>query len=146
MSAWIVSKGHVDALVQALAVEGLIPFDQKTKVGQAMWDENYASINARYQESDKAPRYEFEGIEAPLHDAIIVRQAGCFDYQSCEHGGWEGSESKRLLDALVTKLEARNGGPEFDYAFEKAVGRRLPWGIDHISEAAASTWAAESAV
>jgi hypothetical protein len=140
MSAWIVTKAHIDALVQALTVEGLVPVSDATKTGQMLWDENYASINARYRETEKAPRYKFKGVEAPLHDAAIVRQARCYDYQTCEHAEWEGSEARRLVDALVAKLEARNGGEDFDRAYEAASKCRLPWGIDDLSEVLASAF------
>jgi hypothetical protein len=132
MSAWIVTKTHIDALVQAMVVERVIEADKATEVGKHLWSENYRSVNARYGGRARRPAYRFEGIEAPLDDAVIARNIGCYWYQTCEHDGNEcyDNATGTPLRALLTLLEARNGGEDFDNRIEKERGARLPWGIN----------------
>lgn len=136
MSAWIVSKGHIDALVQSLVVEGLVPMDKALEVGQMLWHENHLSIQARYGDEPNTPDYTPEMIEVPLDDAIIAMQARCFDYQTCEHEDYETSDAKRLMDALVELLRARNGGGE-NWPHDVDRGGRLPWGVKSVLECVA---------
>lgn len=138
MSAWIVSKGHIDALVQGLVVEGLVEMSNAKQIGQMLWDENHASINYRYSEDSSAPEYEPEMIEAQLNDAILARQIACYGYQSCEHPEWETSEAYRLVSTLEGVLTLRNApdsAPDernWTYSYEAKHGVHLPWGINSI--------------
>lgn len=36
----------------------------------------------------------------PVH---VIKLAGCFDYQACEHDGWERSEAYRVLGRAVLR-------------------------------------------
>jgi hypothetical protein len=129
MSAWLVSKAHIDCLVQAMAVEGVIAFDQATTTGRLLWNENCLSLGARYDDPipPEIGDYVFKGVGAPLDDAIVRNQIGCYGYQSCEHEEWEASEAKALCDRLQALLDGRLG--------EEADDTALPWGIDRIEEA-----------
>jgi hypothetical protein len=135
VSAWIVSKGHIDCLVQSLIAEGLATFADADEVGQMLWHENHLSIQARYGDEPDTPLYHFTGVEAPLDDAIVYKQAQCYDYQSCEHAAWESSEAYKLNEALSTILADRNGGTDALW------GRsgQAPWGIEHIEQAVVSS-------
>lgn len=139
MSAWIVSKGHIDALVQGLVIEGLVEMRQAKEIGQMLWHENHLSIQARYGDPADTPAYEPELIEAPLNDAILARQISCYDYQSCEHPEWRTTEAYKLVSTLNDLLAIRNGGaPEmadqdWTTSYEREHGR-IPWGIDSITE------------
>lgn len=122
MSAWIVSKEHIDALVTGLvrsgiaAPTGLSP-DQ---LGQALWAENHASVNARYGEEDSAPAYVHAVLDLP--PAVLLKQVHCYDYQSCEHGGWETSPANAwitTLDGLLSRVTS-DTSPAY---------RDAPWGI-----------------
>lgn len=135
MSAWIVSKGHIDCLVQALIVEGIVPMSEATPAGQLLWEENYRSVNCRYSESEACPEYVFEGVEAPLDDAIVWRQLDCYDYQTCEHAAWgdPGNPARKLHDALEAVYRARHG-VESSHDLPRD---GMPWGITTIAEAVA---------
>lgn len=122
MSAWIVSKAHIDVLVTGLvrsevvASEGLTP-DQ---LGQALWEENHRSVNYRYGEDTPTPEYRHEAHD--VSPVVLLKQIGCYDYQSCEHPGWIDSDAKRWSGKLYLLLAGRvdTHTAEYDEA---------PWGI-----------------
>lgn len=131
MSAWIVSKTHVDALVQACVIERIITPEQATELGKHLWQENHRSVNYRYGERKRTPAYEFRGVEAPLDDAVIRRNIECYWYQTCEHPENEcyNAAEGKPLGLLAAALDARHGEGFEDQA-ERERGARLPWGID----------------
>jgi hypothetical protein len=151
VSAWIVSKPHIDCLVQACVVEGLVPLDQATETGRMLWQENHNSIADRYADDDpvgscnaksvthcpEVADYHFEGIEAPLDDAIVRWQINCFDYQSCEHEAWETSEARALVHKLADVLNARHPDDEDWYRKAPSVQGWHPWGLDNLAQAVA---------
>jgi hypothetical protein len=110
MSAWVVSEGHIDTLVMGLVVHGLVgPGEDRAAVGQMLWDENVRSVNHRYDEQDEAEPYTFRPIEVVLEPYGLLKQVKCYQYQSCEHPEWEGSEAMRLTDGLVRAVLDRTG-------------------------------------
>lgn len=56
MSAWIVSKQHIDVLTKALFDYGLIGDEPPTVVGKMLWDENLESIHYRYPDTEESHR------------------------------------------------------------------------------------------
>lgn len=152
MSSWIVSKGHIDAIVQLALTEKLIPFDQADAVGALLWIENRTSVNCRYSEAEGLPDYRFRGVEAPLDDAIMLRQVGCYAYQSCDHPTWDQSGPAQLTLRLSEILAGRlgftyhPGGTHASWAEESRcpeckkhaqATETAPWGITTIEEAIA---------
>lgn len=127
MSAWIVSKAHIDCLVQSLVTEGIIEMEAADRVGRDLWRENHRSVNFRYGEKTRTPSYRFEGVESPLDDDVVHKQVRCYNYQTCEHGGYEASRSYRLVTQLGKILTARRGTDEMSDA--------APWGIDRLEQA-----------
>lgn len=140
MSAWIVSKAHIDLLVGAAlkyahSVPELVRYNAKlaaklprgctpTQLGQILWRENHASIAARYLgEGDpaRADAYAFaHPKQALVDDALaVLKSIDCYEYQSCEHEGWEKSGAKLFCDML--RKEAVQHLPGYDNA---------PWGIE----------------
>jgi len=114
MSAWIVSKDHIDVIVQAGINHGLVLLSPGTpsEVGTMLWTENHRSVNYRYSERTAVPEYRFTGVEAPLDELVVVKAIACFEYQSCEdYGVWERSEAKRYCDNLVARIDAAHGPP-----------------------------------
>jgi len=142
MSAWLVSKSHIDMIVQAAMVEGLAD-GNADELGRMLWRENHLSLAARYGDPVPDPvEYTFAGVEAPLDDFVVYRNLGCYSYQSCEHDGWNDSEACQLIQALETTLELRHAGQGVDFTrdggpYATIGGRRLPWGIDDLMQAVA---------
>jgi hypothetical protein len=137
MSAWIVSKTHIDALVTAgvdRALDYPGPFDRGLPIanmtdtaGMDLWRENYISVNHRYDRSDTVPQYHL-GEPVRLPAIWLQKLIHCYEYQSCEHPGWEQSHAFAYCSLL-----ARTLGDEFvqthtEAEFE-AEYERAPWGI-----------------
>lgn len=119
MSAWIVSKKHIDALVTAAVEHRLVKDTPEARdaAGLMLWRENHRSVNARYGESTRTPSYSFtRREEAPV---TVVKSIGCYEYQTCEHDGWTRSKARRLCvelkarvaDEIVSATDAYNAAP-----------------------------------
>lgn len=132
MSAYVVSKTHIDTLLTAGIelpkphrtmlwdrnnrrvgpMQGLTP-ETADAVGRMLWRENHRSVNYRYSERTRTPRYTFESL--PVARIDVARVAKAIDgyvYQSCEHPGWRASEASRFCDALREVLARRIPGYE----------------------------------
>jgi hypothetical protein len=124
MSAWIVAKAHVDALVTAALVYAqsvgrtMMPEDCD-KLGATLWAENHKSVGYRYSHKETMPPYRFTRRAVPLTPVELLKAVACFEYQSCEHKGWEKSEAHKAC-AEIRNI-AINALPGYADA---------PWGID----------------
>lgn len=131
MSAWLVSKRHIDAIVTALADGGIIrPTPEACEaVGDMLWRENVASLAYRYPR-DRQPDLLYRFERYALNDLwTLVKQLDCYDYQSCEHPGWSQSDAAALTDRLRRRTLATLGAPLDGY--KNAAGwDAAPWGID----------------
>lgn len=135
MSAWIVSKTHIDALVHAGIDAELIRPEEADEFGRMLWRENLASVAFRYPydkgngdrpgpvsfRDHHVDEYTFEpldgGLGASRKAPAVVRQAaGCYDYQSCEHDGYQGSKAQQFATLL--------------YELHKDAEGDAPWGVD----------------
>lgn len=134
MSAFVVDKVHVDALVQA-GLRGSYPLtwywsnpthsgqlDYLTadEVGAMLWAENVLSVQARYPDvldpdggeypgpadfvDAEVFTYRFKGLGRPLSPVEALKALDCYTYQSCEHDGWKASQAYAFCDALRDTL------------------------------------------
>ena len=147
MSAWIVSKRHIDLLVSVILRSEAVPeagVDANT-IGTELWTECHRSVNYRYSENEPVPDYHHEPY--PLDVAgdgylFLLKQVDCYRYQSCEHPGWESSAACRWTDEL-RQMWIRRASREFPgsalapapagrpwTASYPAAYERAPWGID----------------
>jgi hypothetical protein len=88
--------------------------ERAAEVANLLWRENIASVSARYPNESSAtlpgPCHEnFVIVPADLHvpfKAInpmqVIKCCDCYEYQSCEHEGWETSEAYAFISALRT--------------------------------------------
>jgi len=137
MSAWLVSKQHIDVMVTASIALGITAKDDANETGEMLWQENCFSLMARYGD-----RYEMDGGTLPNPGEYVVagfepaatenlvfvaKQVNCYAYQSCEHQGWPGSKSvgivDKMLNAIALKLGTRDISSLPAYDIE-------PWGVD----------------
>jgi hypothetical protein len=133
MSAFVVSREHIDAIV-ATALYGVgqhsslgtkgpgamelryYGFNGPTQLGQALERENYASVNYRYREQEE-PRGPYEwpmdahGTPADVPYRVKLptvaeafRLVRCYVYQACEHPTWDESSVRRFCDDLSIRL------------------------------------------
>lgn len=135
MSAWIVSKTHIDALVQAGIEREMVRPEEADEFGKMLWGENLASIHYRYPDTvenggypgpagfvaSDVDAYTYEPLDGEpgitlKAEGVVNTAVACYDYQTCEHPEYEGSKAERfaLLLMGVTKNAESDG----------------PWGID----------------
>jgi hypothetical protein len=86
------------------------------ELGGMLWDENVRSVDYRYPDDAELPgeigqpwleAYETRGIGFVPTPGEVFCAIDCYSYQSCEHPGWEASESFsfcRFLRASWCKL------------------------------------------
>lgn len=149
MSAWIVSKTHIDLLVTAglhriryTPLRWMDPQNQQDwqvltmdtadAVGSMLWAENVASVSFRYPDepaetlpgpNDFTPEqissYHLQAIAGPIDPVTVLKNIHCYEYQSCEHPQWSSSQARRFCWALSSALV--HGLPGYEQA---------PWGFD----------------
>jgi hypothetical protein len=134
MSAYICDRRHIHYLVAAAKAVGQPhgfrwhyqgqwrELDHGNRVGVAnlLWQENIASVKARYpgEQVDTLPgpgageekrpdafritRADFPANfpSAAFEPAQIFKACDCYEYQSCEHEGWDTSEARAFINAL----------------------------------------------
>jgi hypothetical protein len=115
MSAFIVGRPHITALVN-LALHGprdgertslYTKMGNPDQMGQALWDENYRSFNYRYEDHQTAPPYRHPLVtrEDSVPSAIEgLKVIACYEYQACEHPGWQTSTAKAFCEELRAHL------------------------------------------
>lgn len=130
MSAWLVSKQHIDQLVYGAIRLGLVSPTEATKVGRMLWRANKKSIRARYgasrydtPETYDQPTYWYAEPGKPVEDASLFKQVNCYDYQTCEYDAYERSPAKALIRRMERALEAK-GITRFSPGYDEA-----PWGV-----------------
>ena len=114
MSAYIVDKRHIDYLVAAALyygekrrgplMFGKVPItkDNADFVGQRLWEENFKSVNHRYTENTLVEEYVFQRWNTEkITPAQVVMSVHCYEYQSCEHEGWETSHAAEFCNRLI---------------------------------------------
>lgn len=143
MSAWIVSKNHIDAMVHWAIKLGLTPASEATQTGRMLWIENLRSVAYRYPNDHSGARpgptdltdaeiytYTYSPPQATpankYYDAFdpdsgrhAALQVCCYSYQSCEHPGWDDSAAAQLCRQLTERLPRVR-----DDAYD-----RIPWGV-----------------
>lgn len=128
MSAFIVDKSHINAMLQGAISVNMryrsthkwyhngewheLTHDNASDIGQMLLEENIKSVSARYPESpltDLPGRIDCEyvipfewhvmgRIPKPIE---LIKITNCYAYQSCEHDDWKTSEAKAFCDALI---------------------------------------------
>jgi hypothetical protein len=132
MSAFVVSKEHIDAIVAAAMPSGAqegcywyrggngkyADYTNADEIGRMLWDECVRSVSYRYPDNDPLPggayfddgtpeseAYVFPLLKAPkLEPVAALKAIQCYEYQSCEHPGWDTSEAKTFCSYLIEHL------------------------------------------
>jgi hypothetical protein len=149
MSAFIVDKAHIDALVDCFnrgprdanaadwANHVGSRFVDQDALGRLLWLENLKSVAARYPDDKSGQRpgpcgvtddaiaaYEYAQPARRLTIVEAFKAIACYEYQSCEHRGWEKSDAhticEQLRHALISAL------PGYDEAAWEIVGEAVP--------------------
>jgi hypothetical protein len=141
MSAFTVQKDHIDLLVTAghavtagkFAPEHLAAIADKA--GKMLWDENFASVNYRYSESESTPEYEWAPVlevmdPRPIHWVQVWKAAECYAYQSCEHPQWSDSVAAAYLAALTAHAVSELKKAGWPVPYRAAYKQEIPAGSD----------------
>lgn len=122
MSAFIVSKNHIDAMISSVRTEGIYLDDEQVKdrnrLGQELVNQNYRSVNERYDEKDEPPTYEFK-MQYPLQPVQVIKLCDCYDYQACETNDYRETFASKIVESIRHKAIRNLPGYE-----------NAPWGID----------------
>ena len=131
MSAWLVSKRHIDLMVSAGIAFREIKPGEATDIGAMLWDENARSVDycyeGRYPEDVAHEPYAFTPYAVEDPD-VIFKQFRCYGYQACEHPEWEESESYRLVEAICATVAASVGSTE-EGMYDRPGWDSAPWGV-----------------
>lgn len=130
MSAWTVSKKHIDLLVTLAAKAELLGKHTETQLGQILWDENYRSVNFRYNENNPAPRYEFSPFDlSNLSTVAQIKQIRCYQYQTCETEDYDTTPSFVLTEKLCKLLEKGVRISKGKEIYDAPQWDSAPWGV-----------------
>lgn len=131
MSAFIVSTDTIDLIVSALArIQGAelsSPLELQT-IGADLWAENHRSVNFRYDEKTPTPAYTFEPVDLDMikdWQAVALKSLRCWQYQSCETGGFKDTTAYHVAQALMGLLGASDKSVAYNAA---------PWGWERTIE------------
>lgn len=154
MSAFVVSKEHIDYLVHAARMDGYYPgcsavdyaygtedqLNPRTNadaIGRALWAENVRSVMHRYPDAtpDRVPghcdmdhesvtMYRCSPLTAPIVPVAVLKALDCYEYQSCEHDGWVTSHAKEFCDDLRGRMISEL--PGYDDAPWEITAERQP--------------------
>lgn len=122
MSAWIVTKAHIDVLVHALGRRELMDISPN-EAGAILWRENYRSVNYRYDERSRTPSYTYSQPPVKWSPDQLTKIVGCYTYQTCERPDWEQSKAFALVETLSEALD-REGAKR-----DSAEADTAPWGV-----------------
>ena len=74
-------------------------------IGQSLLDQNYKSVNYRYNEDTPTPNFKFEDVE--IDEGIVYGCIRCYNYQACETDDYYESEIYKSLERLKAKMLER---------------------------------------
>lgn len=153
MSAYVVSKEHIDCLVDAALTRQYdcdfqyyygdqwhrVDTSSANELGAMLWTENIRSVCARYDDCDlgdlpgpvptpKPDAYRHNHIPFPVNPIVALKAIACYVYQSCETDDWEESEAyafcQALKDHMIGLLPGYEDGPGWDIT-DREVYRRV---------------------
>lgn len=135
MSAYIVNKETIDVIVQGFERYGLRfcaegyeeprsiiinKRDINNAIGQALLNQNFKSVNARYKE-DSEP-YDYNYTEVEMDEGMLLGCIECYEYQACETEDYfESLLHDSLLNLKIYMLKR----------FIRQAGQEIPWGYQY---------------
>lgn len=125
MSAYVVSTKQIDAILSLAVSSGgadkfagyffngswrHIDYEDVSKVGSMLLNENIKSVSFRYTDEPKYLLYSYVAPRIYPTPIQALKLISNLDYQSCEHPEWETSEAKACLTYLTQWLIAQLPG------------------------------------
>ncbi len=128
MSAYIVNDYHISALVNSVSAHefhtwhnGATQNFTQESAGQILKDENYRSVNSRYQEDDKAPPFDHD-LMVSKQPVEILMGCRCFNYQACESDDWDQTLAHSILEMIQSHAIRRVTEGADGWSFEPPKG------------------------
>lgn len=139
MSAFVVEKSHINAMIQAGLAAGRqynsnlhwhhkgewkeLTHNNADAIGQMLLDENIKGVSCRYSDSDitdlpgrNDADYLLPFSHSPLSKVPkpieAIKITNCYSYQTCELDEWETSEARAFCKALVSETTSMLPGYE----------------------------------
>jgi hypothetical protein len=121
MSAFIVDAITIDRIVTHIVSEmpefagiNTSAPNAANDIGAMLYKLNTKSVNSRYNEKAKAPKYTYKRAFSPS-PVQTFKSIRCFLYQSCESDACIRSKAYKALDALSSEIaqDIVNGLPEY---------------------------------
>jgi len=78
---------------------------RRDEVGQILWDENYRSVNHRYNEDNGAPEFHTRPLKSPdkFDPVQALKAANGYVYQSCESPDYYETEAHAIIQVIKAK-------------------------------------------
>ena len=115
MSAFMCSDTHLSIITEAYAAWALLEPYASDRHAADVWrclaEENAKSVAFRYREAPAPVSASGMNRDVRLPSAIaVVKLCQSLEYQSCEHDGWETSEARRIVRAVLSAAISRVDG------------------------------------
>ena len=91
----------------------------RNAIGQSLLDQNYKSVNYRYNEDTQTPKFEYKDLN--VNPGMILGCIECYEYQACETDDYFNSAIHWSLVELKEAMLKR---------YIKNDGCEIPWGYD----------------
>lgn len=132
MSAYIVNDKTIHAIVKGFEmykaeyrakgykepIQIIIDLQEiRNGIGQSLLNQNYKSVNFRYNKNDETPIYNYEDVE--INEGILLGCIDCYIYQACETDDFFESELYKSLVNLKNAMLEK---------MINAKGYEIPWG------------------
>ena len=134
MSAYIVNNETICAIVKGFEMFNteysaedykkpnsvIIDFkEMRNGIGQSLLEQNYKSVNCRYRDNQKTPKFNYKDVE--VNEGIILGCINCYEYQACETNDYETSQIHYSLQSLKNAMLDR---------YVENSGYEVPWGYE----------------
>ncbi len=126
MSAYIVDNKTISAITQYAHNKQVTTFyngelkdaNDVNRFGQILLNENYRSVNHRYNEKG-FDKYQYETPDKEFSQVEIIKICHCLRYQSCETDDYDNSLAAAFIESVLSHITHNLPG------YDKA-----PWGLD----------------
>ena len=95
----------------------------RNRIGQSLLNQNYRSVNYRYDENNEIPEYKYEDVEINL--ATVFGCIKCYEYQACETKDFYTTELYKSLLRLIDTIARRA---------ITTLGMKIPYGYNNYLE------------
>lgn len=123
MSAYIVSDETITAIVKGLEkycrAYGIVYLESPEKLGQILVDENYRSVNERYNEESKPHKFQMKKLEE-FNDGILFGCLTQYEYQACETDDYYSTNAGLLIYICMKEMLRKRINSQYG---------ETPWGL-----------------